>query len=247
MKTTTDALVIWENKTGEADRVITLLTPDGILSAYARNSLKPNNKLTSSTAMLSYSDFDLYPGKNMFTVDDAKIRHCFVHLFTDVEGYALSAYFCDLLRLLAPVGDDASAFLSLMLNALAMINEDKRPKDIIKSVFELKILEYAGYAPDIHSCRNCGAEEDTPGFFDLLDSTWLCRRCCAKKEMPLNCAQGAIAAIRHILNSALSKAFAFELGESALKNLVDLCEHYTIAKVEKKLDTLDFYKTLQIS
>ena len=37
MKTTAQGLVIWQVKTGEADRVITILTGGGVITAYARS------------------------------------------------------------------------------------------------------------------------------------------------------------------------------------------------------------------
>ena len=60
MKTVTDALVIKEMKTGEADRLITLLTKDnGIIKAYASGAKSIKSKRVSATGLLSYSNFSL--------------------------------------------------------------------------------------------------------------------------------------------------------------------------------------------
>lgn len=247
MKLTTEGLVIWENKTGEADRVLTLLTPGGVVTAYAKNSLRPQNKLTTPTAMLSYSDFELFSGKNMYTVDDAQIKHRFVKLFADVQGYALAAYFCELLKLLAPIDDNASDFMSLTLNALYLLNARKKDIDLVKCVFELRAAAYAGYMPDLVECRDCGAYMSKDAYFDQYDGIWLCRDCAAQNARPLNMPQPVLQAMRHILYSDLAKAFSFKIGKTAQEILCDLSEQYVAVHIDKQLATLDFYQTIRTS
>ncbi len=245
MKTTADGLVIWEVKTGEADRVLTLLTPNGVVSAYAKNSLRPKNKLTSSTAMLSYANFELFSGKNMYTVDDAQTITRFVKLSADVEGYALAVYFCELLKLLAPVEDDAGDFLSLTLNSLYLLNEGKKPLLLIKAVFELRAMTYAGYLPDLVACSRCGASDSDAVRLDLTGGSWLCADCAKALSVPVNCSRAVLHAMRHAVYSALNRAFSFELAPDAMKLLGAVSEQYVLAHIERSLSTLDFYNALK--
>ncbi|MBR2591706.1 MAG: recombination protein O N-terminal domain-containing protein, partial [Oscillospiraceae bacterium] len=64
MKKSVDGLVIWERKTGEADRVISILTPTGVVTAYAKGAQRPKSRFANSTSLLSYSNFELFSGKN---------------------------------------------------------------------------------------------------------------------------------------------------------------------------------------
>lgn len=236
--------MIWENKTGEADRVITLLTPSGVVKAYAKNSLRPKNKLTSPTAMLSYSNFEMYTGANMYTVDDAQIKHRFVRLFSDTMGYAVAAYFCELLKLLAPVDDDAGDFMSLALNSFFMLNEGKKEHDLIKCVFELRLASLAGYMPDLVACSGCGASESTSGWFDIQEGIWICSGCARAAGKSLNLPGSSLSAMRHIIYSGLAKALSFELGDESKRLLSQICEQYIIARLERIPATLEFYKTI---
>lgn len=244
MKITTDALVIWESKTGEADRVITLLTEGGVITAYAKNSLRPKNKLTSPTSMLCFSNFELYSGTNMFTVDDAQIRHRFIKLSADVCGYSLAAYFCELLKLLAPIEDDAAEYLSLMMNSLYLINEKKRPLELIKSVFETRIMCLAGYMPDITECAECGTDKPTGGYFDVTNGVFYCESCAKKTGRALNVGGAVVSAIRHIISADSGKIFSFDIGDASLSSLKDVCEAYVSVHVEHRLPTLEFYNSL---
>lgn len=238
--------MIWETKTGEADRVITLLTPNGVICAYAKNSLRPKNRLTSPTAMLSYSNFELYSGKNMYTVDDAQSKHRFVRLYSDARGYALAVYFCELLKQLAPVDDDAEDFISLSLNTLHLLNEGQKDIDIVKCVFELRAAAYAGYMPDVTACRDCGGYEMNAAYFDINEGVLLCRDCAAALAISPTITGAVIRAMRHILYSELAKAFSFTIGDESKSMLRDASEQYLIARLERSLATLNFYHTISI-
>ena len=55
MRTTTMGLVLRATKTGEADRALLLLTPDGLVSAMAKGALRLKSRLFSGTELFCYS------------------------------------------------------------------------------------------------------------------------------------------------------------------------------------------------
>ncbi len=246
MKTSVDGIVIWQVKTGEADRVITLLTPAGLVTAYARGSLKPGGKLTGSTAMLTYSNFELASGKSMYTVADATSQNKFSRIYIQPEKSSLAYYFCELLRDLAPTEEDSTEYLSLFLNCLYLLDGDIKPEWMIKAVFEMRVMSLAGYMPDVAACAGCGREDSRADvFFDPLEAVWLCSDCLKGSGRVANYSYSVMAAVRHIVMTELKRSFSFELGEDAQKQLVRLCEEYVLAHLERKPKTLDFYKSLK--
>ncbi|MBR4928671.1 MAG: DNA repair protein RecO [Oscillospiraceae bacterium] len=246
MKTATDGIVIWEVKTGEADRVITLLTPGGLVTAYARGSLKPGGRLTGTTAMLSYSNFELASGKNMYTVTDATSQNRFLRIYAQADRYSLAVYFCELMKYLAPTEEDSSAFLSLLLNSLYLLDEDLKPAWQIKAVFELALMTLAGYMPDVDSCSRCGSDESRGGvFFDPLEAAWICSDCLSKEGRIANYQFPVIAAVRYVVHSDIRKAFSFSLSGDACRQFSRLSEDYVLAHLERKPRTLEFYNIIQ--
>ncbi len=243
MKMSTDGLVIWQTRTGEADRVITLLTAAGVITAYAKGSLLPKNKLTSPTAMLSWSGFELFSGKNMYTVDDAWVKQRFIRLSAEPADYALAVYLCELIKQLAPIEDDAREFLSLILNSLYLLNVGGRDRRFIKAVFEIKIMCLAGYMPDVAGCRECGDGCGGGAFFDLIEGNLLCPRCAQRLGLTANCPAGVLGALRYISDAEISKCFSFGLKHNA-EVLYDLAERYVLTKNDRRLPTLEFYKTV---
>lgn len=243
MKLTTDGLVIWEVKTGEADRIITILTPNGTLTAYAKNSQRPGGRLTSTTALFSFGQFELFKGRNMYTVDSAVDKRQFVALSADVAAISLASYLCELLKQLAPIEDDASDFLSTALSALYYLNagHDRR---IVKSAFELKILSLAGYMPLLEGCRECGAKPGPALSFSPSRGDFLCEECASRLGERANCSGAAMAAMRYITEAIPQKIFSFSLPDRQLDNLGDITEKYVEQQLEIRPATLDFYRLI---
>lgn len=244
MNLTKDAMVIWEVKTGEADRVITLLSPDGILTAYARSSLKPGGRLTGPTAMLAYSNFELSTGKSMYTVKDASAIDMYLKLRSDPVVYALAVYFCELLRLLAPVEEDASDYLRLMMNSLYLLDGGSKPLWQVKAVFELTVMTLSGYMPDLLGCSVCGRDSAVAARFDPLSASWTCPECCARLGLAVNVPFTAVEAMRYVVSSDPRRAFAFRLDETSVAEFCSCCEQLVLNHIDHRLPTLDFYHSL---
>ena len=152
MQTTTMGLVLRATKTGEADRVLSVLTPTGILSAIAKGSLRLKNRLHSATGLFCYSEFTLFEGKTMYVVDEAEVREVFWGVHEDVVNMALAMYCAEFVTTLSPTGDEADAQLRLLLNSLYYLSEKKRGPAFIKPVYELRALTLAGFLPGLVAC-----------------------------------------------------------------------------------------------
>ncbi len=244
MKLSTNGIVIWQVKTGDAHRVITILSQNGLITAFARNSLRPGNKLASATALFSYSSFELFSGSNMYNVDDAGCLSRFMSLASDVDAVALASYFCELMKTLAPVDDNADDYLQLMLNSLWVLNGKRRPLRQVKSVFELRLMALAGYMPDLIGCGECGRGECSSAFFDTAGAEWFCERCAGKLNRRVNCEYDVIEAMRHIVYSPAKNIFSFTVADEQLKTLCALSERYVLERLERSLPTLEFFNSI---
>ncbi len=152
MRTTTMGLVLRATKTGEADRALLLLTPDGLVSAMAKGALRLKSRLFSGTGLFCYSEFTLFEGKTMFVVDEAEVRQVFWGIHESVEHMALAMYFAELASTLSPTGQEAEAQLRLLLNSLYLLSEGRRAPRLVKAVYELRAMTLAGFMPALVAC-----------------------------------------------------------------------------------------------
>lgn len=246
MQMKTDGLIIKETNVGESDRILTILTRDkGVISASARGARNIKSKLSGATQLLFYSRFTLFQGREKYIIDDAEPLKLFFGIRKDIEKLALAQYFAELCGFIAPREEMAEPYLRLALNALHMLETEKRPADIIKSAFEMRLLTLAGYMPDLVACKECGAYEDDTMYLLPQTGTLYCGNC-IHNAGGTRCAlsRGALAALRHTVYADFERLFSFSIPEAAQKELKTASEKYTLYQLERSFPTLDFYNGL---
>ena len=245
MQTVTTGLVLREVKVGEADRILTILTPDlGVISASARGSLRLKNKLFSGCGLFCYSEFTLFEGRTMFRVAEAQVKNSFFGLRQSVEGTALAMYMAEMAAALAPVGEEADNQLRLLLNSLHLISEKKCPLPQIKAVFELRAMSECGFLPQLLCCASCSKYDGGAFYLDAAEGYLLCGDCAAQAAKQPNLDAGALYAVRHICLVEDKKIFSFTLTPQSMRRLAGVAEQYALVHLEKPLKSYDFLKTV---
>lgn len=240
----TTGLIIKEQKVGENDRLITILTADlGLIRAFAPGALKLKSKNIASTSLLAYSELEIYQSRDTYKVNTARAKEVFFGLRKDIEALSLAGYFCELLLNLAPVYEPAEQYLRLALNCIYMLCENKRSKSIVKSVFEMKIAVFSGYCPDLLNCAGCKTDNLSNVGFDILNGVVYCDKC--KREGDILLPNSVFAALRHIIYSNDKKMFSFKINSESEAFLSELTEKFIISQTDKNYKTLDFYKQIR--
>ena len=148
-------IIIKEVKVGEGNKIFTVLTADGTLSASAKGVRSFKSKLSSGCGLFGFSDFELKKGKSMYTVMSAENIESFYEIRTDVFKLALAVYFSDLICGYVPEGQESGGVLRLMLNTLFFLTEHN-DCDKIKAVFELRLMAECGFLPDYGNISGYG-------------------------------------------------------------------------------------------
>lgn len=243
---TTKGLVIREQTVGESDRLVTLLTADyGLVRAFVRGAKQVKNKLAASTSLFSYADFSLYRGRDAYTVDNAVPIEVFFDLRRDIERLALAQYFAQLAYELAAEEQPEEEMLSVMLNALHLLCKGTRDVRQVKAATELRLMSLGGYMPNILACAECGAYESEVMYFDPLNGCLYCSDCAKAGAIP--CPKNVITAVRFICLTEPKKIFSFSIGSENLDILADISEKYVLSCIQRKLPTLEFYKSLSVN
>ncbi len=244
MRLNTDGLIIREYHTGEADRLVTVLTRDmGIIKAFVRGARGVKSKSLSSTQLLAYSKLSFFMGRDTYTIDEAEPIEVFFGLRKDIVRLSLAQYFCELDNELAPQEENAEEYLRLTLNALYLLSKGKIPAEQLRATFQLRLVCLAGYTPDLLACGGCGEFASDEMFFDLNSASIFCPHC----ERPPHCERlslGVLTAMRHICYAEQEKLFSFSLSEESVRTLAAVTEKYLLLQTQRRYKTLEFYKTL---
>jgi DNA repair protein RecO (recombination protein O) len=244
MQLTTKGLIIREQTIGESDRLVTLLCADlGLVKAFVRRAKSYKNQNLSSTSLFVYGEFTLYKGKDAYIIDNATPIEVFFNLRNDIERLALAQYFAQLTYFLGSEEQPSSEMLRLVLNSLHLLCNGNKNPAFVKAVVELRMLCLGGYMPNILACYRCGAYESDVMYFDVEEGCIYCKDCFRNNAQtaPLS----VITAMRYIcLVDDVGKIFSFKINEENLGILSNIVEKYLLSRVEGRLTTLEFYKTL---
>ncbi|MBR2725656.1 DNA repair protein RecO [Candidatus Saccharibacteria bacterium] len=86
----TPGIVIKRVNYGEADRILTIITPSGKISAIAKGVRKAKSKLAGGAEMLTLADINLHEGRGeMYTVTGAKMVEHYEKILKDYEKTVL--------------------------------------------------------------------------------------------------------------------------------------------------------------
>ena len=230
MQVATTGLVLRQVKVGEADRILTILTPDlGVVSASARGSLRMKSALFSATGLFCYSEFTLTSGRSHYFVDTAQVKKVFHGISASIEGMALASYMAEIAAEL-PRAARGRRQLRLLLNCLYMISERHYPCAQLKAIYELRALTLAGYMPDVLACAGCGKYDGGEFYLDPVEGRLLCADCAEKARHITNLDNGALYALRHICLAEDKKLFGFKISPESLQELSRTSEQYTLAQ-----------------
>ena len=243
MRLNTDGLIIREVQTGEADRLVTVLTRDmGVIKAFVRGARSIKSRSLSATQLLGYSRFSIYISRDTYTIDEAEPIEVFFGIRSDFARTSLAMYFCELICELAPEGADCAEILSLALNTLYLLANNRLPVHQLKAVFEMRLLSLTGYMPALVGCEVCGKYADETMFFDTESAQLFCSEC-KRPVHAIELTVGVVTALRHICLADPQKIFSFTLSNSGLKALADISERYLLATTQRRYKSLELYKS----
>ena len=151
----TEAIVIKKTKLGEADRILTLLTPGrGKLQAVAKGVRRPRSKLSGHLELLSHSQVSLARGRNLDTITGSQTLDAFLPLRESLERTAYGLYLAELVNQFTPEEAGAEALFRLLLDTLQELCQADISELLLRR-FELRVLEIAGYRPELNVCASC--------------------------------------------------------------------------------------------
>lgn len=247
MQITTEGIIIRDKTLSDDNHLLTILTKDfGVITAFQRAGRQIKNRMNSALELFSYSSFVLFYNKDRYTVDRADSIKIFFGIRSGIEKLALASYLSELLVELASEGEDATAYLRLFLNSLAMLEKGKRSIFFIKALFELRVISMAGYMPDLLGCQVCGHSEEAPLFFLPNTGVLVCQNCISayESEFKIQITLGELAAMRHIIYSDIKALFQFKMPEPALARLSQITENYIHCQLGKTFASLEFFHSM---
>lgn len=245
-RTVVKGIVLRSVDTKESDKILTVLTGGGKIPVVAKGARGRRSRVTACTQLLAYSELTLNESHGWQYLDEGSTIELFDGVRQDIVLLSLASYFAELTEAVALEDVENGEILSLLLNALYALGELKKPPELVKAAFELRLMALSGFEPLADGCAFCGRPDPADPVLDIREGVVRCKGCgkgSGGLAMPLTA--GALAALRRVLYGEAKRLYSFTLPPEDLRRLGDAAEAYVHAMLERGFQTLDFYKSLQ--
>ena len=243
----TKGLVLRETAYKETSKILTVLTPDeGRITVSAKGARRKGSKTAAATQLFAFSDMTLSVNNGRYTLTEAQCIELFPGLADDIELAALGAYFCELLETVSDEDFTNPQVLSLGLNALYALGQEKRSADLVKAAFELRLMCLAGYEPELEYCCVCGKHDIEHPRLDVENGVVRCRDCRSGSLVTAVLCPGSLEAMRYIVSCERKRLYSFKLGDEAMGRLSRACQQFVLTQLDRSFKTLSFYNSVRL-
>src|SRR5438552_13444351 len=176
---TTDAIVLSRFDLGEADRVLTLITPDvGKLKAIAKGIRKPTSRLGGSLEPFAELNVALHRGRTFDVVIEVRVGHAWLHLRDSLESAATAWYLAELADRSLEERHAAEPLYALLRRAYELLDAGMAPGRVARW-YEMHLADELGVRPEVDRCVECDRVLEVHGRFRWVPSLGgvLCDRC----------------------------------------------------------------------
>ena len=151
----TEAIIIKKTKLGEADRILTLYTPDlGKIQAVAKGVRRPRSKLAGHLELLTYSLVSLVRGRNLDTITGSQAINSFLPLKSDLQLTSYALYATELVNQFTADHIENRPLFRLLLETMQQLCQ-AGDNELMLRYFELNLLNEVGYRPQLQQCVAC--------------------------------------------------------------------------------------------
>ena len=141
----TNAIIINETDYNEYDKLFTLLSEDfGKISVYAFGIRRQNSRNLGKARIFTFGTFELKLVKDSYQLDNIILKKSFEKIISNYEYNCYASYFIELVDYFILENMESKNVCELLYYTFKAINDEKMDLDLIRLVFELKILQYQG-------------------------------------------------------------------------------------------------------
>lgn len=152
---TTQAIILSRTDYGEADRILTLLTPTyGKLSLLAKGVRRVKSKLAGGIELFSVSEITFIQGRGAVgTLVSTRLVKHYGTIVTDLERTMLGY---DLIKRLhvATEEEPEQGYYNLLRQTFEALDDRSIPSPLIAFWFTAQLLRLNGYTPNLHTDDN---------------------------------------------------------------------------------------------
>ncbi|MCL0063964.1 DNA repair protein RecO [Dehalococcoidia bacterium] len=251
---TTEAIVLKHANLGEADRILTLYTPNmGKLKAVVRGARRTRSKLGGHVEPVTHCSLVLARGRNLDTVTQSQTIESFLSIRNDLWLTARALYLIELADAFTPEQAENYPVYKLVLDVLHGLGKVRREEAaswmqhlMLLRYFELQLLGHVGYQPQLRDCINCRSLiEPVENFFSPSGGGILCPKCAHTEPVVQPISVNALKVIRLLQRGDYATASRLRLVPELSRELERIIQGYIRYLLEREIKATGFLDRLR--
>ena len=245
----TEGIVLRAMDLGEADRVLTVLTPrSGKLKVIAKGVRRTARGWAGDSSRCPTSTSCWRWAAPSTSITSASIEDPHLGLREDLHSTAAAWYVAELADRFCEERADAHAAFILLAQTLSALDAPSElvSRDVVARWFELHLLDAMGFRPVLTRCLECGAQIEPGGnSYSPVAGGVLCGACAHAALAARPISDDALKVLRHLQRSELTEVLRLQLVASLARETERLLHTTISAVLERELRTRDFLEEVE--
>ena len=175
----TDGIVLSRFDLGEADRVLTMITPElGKIRIIAKGVRRPTSRLGGSLEPFAELNVGLARGRTFDVVTEVRVGHAWLRLRDSLESAATAWYIAELADRSLEERHESEPLYALLRRAYELLDAGMAPGRVARW-YEMHLADELGQRPEVDRCVECDRMLEATGSFRWVPPLGgvLCDRC----------------------------------------------------------------------
>ena len=162
-----NVIVLRTRNFGEADRILVLLSEDrGKFEAVVKGARRGRSRFVGNTLAFNCFKGMFFTGKNIDSLSQAELVHPFSILQEDLTKLAYASFWVELVEGFTPERVESKEVFQFLLAAFLTLEQTEDPI-LLNLAFEIRLLHYLGYQPQLDRCVSCGESSLDQSYFSV--------------------------------------------------------------------------------
>jgi len=242
----TEAIIIKKTKLGEADRILTLYTPDlGKIQAVAKGIRRPRSKLAGHLELLTHSLVTFARGRNLDTIIGSQTIDSFLGLKSDLNLTAGALYLTEMVAQFTPEHVEDPFLFHLLIDTLHRLSQTPN-RELLLRHFEIHFLGQVGYRPELKECVRCRKPlQPTINYFSPGAGGILCPDCRLSQHLVYAVSVDALKVLRWLQDNDFETVSRLKMAPELSRELEMVNRNYIRYLLEREVKSVAWLDSLR--
>ena len=237
-------IVLYTVPLGEYDKRLVILTKErGKITVFANNARRANSNFRAASQSYVMGRFTIAPSGDAYRLISVNVTEYFAELPYDMEKMCYASYFTEFMSYYTREGDSCVANLNLLYFTLKALVEDKMSNQLIKDVYEIRLMDIEGQGIHSYGCVKCGSKEAL-NHFHVPSGGLICEKCALSGKITHKVSETLVYTLQYILSTPVNKLYGFNLTNEVMEELDFVAEKFRKAYVDREFKSLEILGTL---